>query len=98
MFNEDVDEVFDLVPYGTLVTVKGYRPSLDFGQVLGLGSAAPEVVALQQALRARGFEAGRCDGVYGSTTAAKVAEVASVYGLSVGKDMVRDVTRLLGLK
>ena len=98
MFNEDVDEVFDLVPYGTLVTVKGYRPSLDFGQVLGLGSAAPEVVGLQQALRARGFEAGRCDGVYGSTTAAKVAEVASVYGLSVGKDMVRDVIRLLGLK
>ncbi len=98
MFNEDVEEVFDLIPYGTLVTVKGYRPALDFTQKIGRGSASPEVVALQQALRAAGFDAGRCDGVYGSATAAKVKEVAMVYGLSTGDDMIKDVLWLLGLK
>lgn len=98
MFNEDVEEIFDLVPHGTLVTVKGYLPEMDFTQRIGPGSVAPEVVALQQALRALGFDAGRCDGVYGAATATKVSEVALLYGLSTGADTVRDVVRLLGLK
>lgn len=97
MFNEDVEEVFDLVPSGTLVTVKGYLPKMDFTQKIGLGSVAPEVVLLQQRLREEGFDPGRCDGRYGSATDARVRDIATVYGLSTGKNMVRDVLRLLGL-
>jgi len=98
MFNEDVEEIFDLVPYGTLVTVRGYVPELDFTQLIGPDSAAPEVVALQKALRDLGFDAGRCDGIYGESTAVAVLEVATLYGLSTGSDMVRDVIRLLDLR
>ena len=98
MFNEDVEEVFDLAPSGTLVTVKGYKPEMDFTQKIGPGSVSPEVVALQQELRSLGFDAGRCDGVYGTATGGRVKEVALLYGLSTGKDMVRDVVRLLGLR
>jgi len=98
MFNEDVEEVYDLVPYGTLVTVQGYLPDMDFSQTIGPGSVAPEVVLLQQGLRRLGFDAGRCDGVYGSGTGAAVKDVALLYGLSTGEDMVRDVLQLLGLK
>jgi peptidoglycan hydrolase-like protein with peptidoglycan-binding domain len=98
MFNEDVEEVFDLVPYGTLVVVKGYRPEVDFTKPIGPGSRTPEVVALQQALRRNGFDAGRCDGVYGPLTAAKVGEAASVYGLSMGPNLIRDLVRVLGVK
>lgn len=98
MFNEDVEEIFEMIPYGTLVVVKGYRPQLDFTKPIGPGSRLPEVVALQQALRANGFDAGRCDGVYGTVTAAKVRDVASTYGLPYGKHLVRDVLRVLGVK
>lgn len=98
MYNEDVEEIFNLVPYGTLVTVEGYVPPLNWSQTIGPGSAAPEVVALQRSLREMGFDAGRCDGVYGSSTAAAVEDVALLYGLSTGEDMVSEVLRLLDLR
>lgn len=98
MFNEDVEEVFDLIPHGTLVVVKGYRPELDFTKPIGPGSRMPEVVALQQALRENGFDAGRCDGVFGPVTTGKVREAASVYGLPLGRYLVRDLVRILGVK
>jgi len=96
MYNEDIEEIYDLIPYGTLVVVKGYRPELDFTKPIGVGSKMPEVVALQQALREKGFDAGRCDGDFGPVTMARVTEVAAVYGLSEGTGMIRDVARVLG--
>lgn len=98
MFNEDVSEVFDLVPAGTLVKVAGYRPVLDFSQVLRPGSASPEVVALQEALRRMGFDAGRCDGRYGAVTQARVKEIALLYGLPSGDPGFPLILRLLGLR
>lgn len=99
MFNEDVSEVFDLVAVGTLVKVTGYRPELDFTLALRPGSASPEVVALQEALRKQGFDTGRCDGRFGAATEARVKEVARLYGLSSSSQVVPvTVLRLLGLR
>ena len=98
MFDEDVVEVFGLVAAGTLVKVIGYRPSLDFGRAIAPGSTSPEVVALQQALRENGFDAGRCDGVFGAVTEARVEEVAALYGLPYGVSRVKDVLTILGVK
>lgn len=98
MFNEDVSEVFDLVPTGTLVRVVGYRPELDFGRAIGPGSASPEVVALQEALRQRGFDVGRCDGRFGAITEARVREVVRLYGLATDGLDVPGALRLLGLR
>ena len=98
MFNEDVVEIFDLVPTGTLVTVVGFRPQLDFGRPIGPGSTSPEVVALQEALRAKGFDAGRCDGRFGAVTEARVREIRSLYGLPQGEPRLSDILRILGTR
>lgn len=98
MFNEDVEELYDLVEVGTKVKIRGYRPSLNFERGLGLGSEGPEVVVIQEGLRGFGFDAGQCDGIFGERTQAMVAEMASVFGLGQGGAALRDVLTLMGAR
>lgn len=81
MFNEDIEELFDIVSIGTRVRILGYRPSLDFGRPFGPGTIGPEVVRLQEALREFGFDPGPSDGRYGPNTALAVQETREVFGL-----------------
>ncbi|QUL98474.1 MAG: peptidoglycan-binding protein [Candidatus Fermentithermobacillus carboniphilus] len=98
LFNEDVEELFEIVSIGTRVKIKGYRPPLDFGKPFGPGTIGPEVVRLQEALREFGFDAGPCDGRYGPRTAESVREVRSLFGLGLGDSATRDVFVLLGVR
>jgi len=98
MFNEDVEELFEIVPIGTRVKIKGYRPPLDFGKPFGPGSIGPEVVRLQEALREFGFDTGPCDGRYGPKTANSVEEIRQLFGLGKGKDTSGDLLVLLGVE
>lgn len=95
MFNEDVEELFDIVSIGTRVRIKGYRPPLDFGKPFGPETIGPEVVRLQEALREFGFDAGPCDGRYGPRTSEAVREIRQVFGLGAGEKATRDVFVLL---
>ncbi|HHY11272.1 MAG TPA: L,D-transpeptidase family protein [Firmicutes bacterium] len=81
MFNEDIEELFELVSIGTRVRILGYRPSLDFGRAFGPGTIGPEVVRLQEALREFGFDAGPSDGRYGPRTELAVQEIRDIFGL-----------------
>jgi L,D-transpeptidase ErfK/SrfK len=81
MFNEDVEELFELVTIGTRVTILGHRPPLDFGKPFGPGTIGPEVVRLQEALREFGFDTGPSDGRYGPRTSEAVQEIREVFGL-----------------
>ncbi len=95
MFNEDIEELYELVPIGTRVVIVGYRPPLDFGKPFGPGTIGPEVVRLQEALREFGFDAGPSDGRYGHLTERAVQEVREVFGLGREGWASRDIFVLL---
>jgi len=95
MFNEDIEELYELVPIGTRVIITGYRPPLDFGKPFGPGTIGPEVVRLQEALREFGFDAGPADGRYGPLTEQAVQEVREVFGLGRDGWASRDLFVLL---
>jgi hypothetical protein len=84
MFNRDVVQLYDLVPLGTPVTIRG-RAVARFGEVRRvivptlLGS---DVVALQQRLQALGEDVGPITGVYGGKTVAAVKEFQRQHGLA----------------
>lgn len=98
MFNEDVEEVYELVDVGTKVTVRGPRPYLRFQSPIGNGSVGPEVVMLQECLKAAGFDAGGCDGRFGDRTKAKVREANWLFGLGTRDVATADLFTLFGLR
>lgn len=98
MFNEDIEELYDLVEIGTKVKIRGYRPPLDFNQHFAYGSTGPEVVVIQEGLRHFGFDAGQCDGVFGERTEAMVRDMASVFGFGQARTAIRDLLTLMGVR
>ena len=66
MFDDDVIEIFDLVKVGTLVDIVGEPHKTNiWHRELGAGSAGPDAVYVQLALKRKGFYPYRCDGMYG---------------------------------
>lgn len=98
LYNEDVEEIFDLCEMGTRVRIIGVRPSLNFSAPLREGNISEEVVMLQEVLREMGFDPGPLDGRYGGKTKQCVAELSFVYGLPGKGKADRDVFTLLGLE
>lgn len=98
MYNEDVEELYDLCEIGTRVKIKGVRPYLSFDAPLRRGSTGPEVVMLQEVLREMGFDPGPCDGRFGERTETCVSEVNWVFGLGRDKEADGDVYTLLGIR
>lgn len=94
MWNEDIDELYELVEIGTRVTIKGYLPALNWDRRFVHGSQGPEVVLIQERLRHYGFDPGYCDGMLGERTEAMMTEMRSVFGLGSG---TWDLITLLGL-
>jgi len=97
MFNEHIEEIFDMIPIGTRVKIVGVRPPLRLDRPLRLGSIGPEVVRLQEALREFGFDAGPLDGRYGPLTESRVRDVKSLFGLSWGGQTDADLYVLMGI-
>ncbi len=66
-------------------------------EALSEGASGPEVVALQQALAAAGFQPGEIDGEFGPRTASAVSNLQSVRHLAVTGIADADTLRSLGL-
>lgn len=98
MFNEDVEELFEIVSIGTPVRIRGPRPALDFSKPLVRGAVGPEIVLLQEQLRALGFDPGQCDGQFGGRTEANVRELNALFGVGLGGVATMDVYTLLGIR
>jgi L,D-transpeptidase ErfK/SrfK len=98
MFNEDIEELYDLVDIGTRVKVKGYLPRLNWNRPFVSGTTGPEVVLIQEGLRQFGFDAGACDGILGERTAAMLDEMAVVFGFGSGTTAVRDLITVMGIR
>lgn len=98
MFNEHIEEIFDMIPIGTRVKIVGLRPPLRFEGPLRPGAVGPEVVRLQEVLREFGFDPGPLDGRYGPMTEAQIRDVRSLFGLSWGGGADGDLYVLIGVE
>ncbi len=90
MYNENAEEVFDLVAIGTPVHITGsYGTSTGSGGsggssgMLRLGFTGPAVTELQNRLIARGYFTGPADGVFGAATDAAIRRFQADNGLAV---------------
>ncbi len=97
MYNEDVEEVYDLVEIGTRVVIHGPSVYVSLHRPIREGTSGPEVVMLQRGLRKSGFDSGPCDGRYWENTAASVKELKEVFGLGSGAGATLDVLTFLRL-
>lgn len=96
MHNEEVEELYRLVPVGTVVVIRGALPERVW-EPLRRGSVGLEVVALQLKLRVAGFPAGRADGRFGAMTEAAVRKMERFYGIPADGEAGAAVLHLLGL-
>ena len=78
-------ETVDLLVYGTPISMQDYLGELveryNEAPVLSEGSSGPEVLRLQNALKASGYFSDECSGEYGATTAAAVYRFQTANGL-----------------
>ncbi len=82
MFNEDVEELFELVTVKTQVEIIGEEPGGDITRALKIGDMGHDVQVLQLYLRRGAFDAGPLDGRFGARVEAAVREMQKLYGLS----------------
>jgi L,D-transpeptidase ErfK/SrfK len=98
MFNEDVEELFELVTVKTQVEIIGEEPTGDITRTLKIGDMGHDVQVLQVHLRRGAFAAGPLDGRFGVRVEAAVREMQKLYGLpSTGKVGVNELY-VLGLR
>lgn len=98
MHNRDVEELFNWVPTGTPVTIRGVEPDVSFNRTLHVGMTGRDVVFVQFRLGDLGFAPQGADGRFGPNTARAVEELQRLYGLPVDGRVYDDVYYLLGLK
>ena len=80
MFNRHVEQLYRIIPEGTLVRIVG-RPSDPVTRLLKPGHTGQDVVTLQLALREKGYDVGLADARYGEQTASAVRQLQEDYGL-----------------
>lgn len=95
MRNRDVEELYELVPPGTVVWILG--DPLGSRRALVPGHTGADVLAVQQRLQELGLYHGPLDGRYGPGTAAAVKALQKKEGLPVTGQVREDVYRVLGL-
>lgn len=98
MFNENVEQLWDLVPEGTPVTIIGVQPEARWDESIPAGAAGWNVPVLQWRLRQHGFDPGRADGRLGEGSVQAVQEAQIVLGLTPDDGATPDLFRALGLE
>lgn len=82
LHNKDVEELYDLIPLGTLVKITG---KVATSRILRLGvTYGNDVIDVQRILQSLGYYKGDLDGIYGPLTA------AAVRSFQADKDLVVD--------
>lgn len=96
MRNEDVEQLYELVPQGTPVTITG-NPLAHF-RTLEYGDIGADVRVVQRSLEAKGFYRGQCDGKFGPGTARAVAYLELSKRLQIDGVIGMDDYEALGLR
>lgn len=95
MFNKDVEELFDLVPLGTPVTITGDLPSVAPRDEFRRDASGKPVLVLQVRLRQAGFDYGAMDARFGPAVEEAVRNFQFLYGLPADGVVNRDQQRIL---
>jgi hypothetical protein len=93
--NKDIEELFEWVPVGTPVRIEG--PKFRVERVLKYESVGPDVVQLQNKLRALGYLEGRADGFFNRDTEQAVKRFQHDRGLKPTGIVDAKTLNLLGL-
>jgi hypothetical protein len=99
MRNKDVEALFDLIPEGTIVFIKGPITGRGVGAYknLSVGSKGNLVQLVQQRLKLTGLYYGKIDGIFGSSTEISVRKFQKVNNLPVTGVISEFEYKLLGL-
>jgi len=98
MNNEDVAELYSIVPYGTKVTIVN-GPYGDFGtgfRSLKSGMYGSDVLRIQKKLKELGFFIGNPNGKFGGETEKAVKAYCKANGLYVGKTISPELQTHMG--
>ena len=98
MFNEDIEELFELIPVNTLVEIIGEEPKGEIKRTLKIGDTGTDVQVLQLHLRRGAFDAGPLDGRFGIRVEAAVKEMQKLYGFQPTGRVGTNELYLLGLR
>ncbi|MFW5976335.1 MAG: L,D-transpeptidase family protein [Bacillota bacterium] len=81
MYNQDVEDLYDIVPVKTRVKIIGERKPIRVNQVLHPGQTGLEVMQLQDNLNEYGFTQIHRDARYGPSTTNAVKELEAQFNL-----------------
>ncbi|MBI2914728.1 MAG: peptidoglycan-binding protein [Firmicutes bacterium] len=99
MFNQDVEQVFALVPMGTRVEIVGYEPEPTILRPpIRKGHTGKDVQFVQHLLRRALYDPGPADGWFGSDLEEALKELQILYGLPVTGTVTYNEAYVLGLQ
>lgn len=99
MFNEDVEQLYDLVKKGARVIVKGeiFSPFYEERRLLHEGIRGSDVMLLQMKLKEQGYLQGEIDGYYGFGTEKAVKQFQQDHGFEATGQVDADIYAAVGL-
>ena len=82
MYNEDVRELYKIVPTGTKVAIVNgsFGPFGDRMRPIKSGARGADVMAVQKRLKSMGYFRGYCGGIYGKDLELAVGKMRKVKG------------------
>lgn len=99
MFNNDIEELYDLVNCGTVVVIYGgpYDLSWNTFRILEPGDRGADVFEVQRKLKDNGYFSGELDGVYGENMKNEVIRFRNDHKLNITHIVDEEFYNALGI-
>lgn len=100
MFNKDVEELYNIVGYGTTVVIYGgpYHMFLNKFRVLSPGDSGSDVFEVQRVMKNKGYYNGTLDGKYGEGMKTQVIKYRKDNNLTLSHYIDKEFYDSLGIK
>ncbi|WP_338031204.1 L,D-transpeptidase family protein [Clostridium paridis] len=100
MFNKDIEELYEKVSYGMIVTIYAgpYGPFGKGLKILKPGDRGADVLEIQRILKEKGYYFGKVDGVYGETMKKSIMEYRLENNLSINHFIDKELYKSLGIR
>jgi len=98
MYNRQVKELYSLIKVGTPVHIIGPLPKVALRKEYRRNHTGKDVVKIQFAMRAAGFDQGAADGRFGPAMEEAVKRMEKYYGLPMDGILGLDEQYILGLR
>ncbi|WP_373689120.1 L,D-transpeptidase family protein [Clostridium sp. YIM B02551] len=100
MFNKDIEELYEKVSYGMIVTIYAgpYGPFGKGVKTLKPGDRGADVLEIQRILKEKGYYFGKVDGVYGENMKKSIMEYRLENNLSINHFIDKELYKSLGIR